>query len=418
MTRAHVAQMLVLGYELEEENLANLPFKDINNKQWFANYIQTLFSNEITTGTTATTFSPNAFVTRGQVASFINRSEKVAQKKGAEVINIVDNKIELSAGTFTLHADLQKVFNAENLDVLKGATVKYTVKDGVIGAVSSIELKANGTANKNLTLDGQNATIASDITVDGDYIALKNLKVRNVTVTTKVKNVTIDAEVDELHVKTSNSKVTLGTDEKIGNLVIPKGISAKDIIQDYDNVKEKIEKINGQANPDLDTPGGGGGGGSSQNAAQKLLNNTILAELENVDLDKDILSIKPNRTTFTVTIKQENATLGSFEELAEPVYKAIQENATVSSVTVSLNGKTFTTKSDFDNSVTFDKAIDKMLVELNKVLNEKAAEYGVTGIVIDRNTKLGILKGEKISFKVTGTIEDKAVTDTYTFVFK
>ena len=84
LTRAHVAQMLVLGYELEEENLSNLPFKDINNKQWFANYIQTLYSNEITTGTTATTFSPNAFVTRGQVASFINRSEKVAQKKGAE----------------------------------------------------------------------------------------------------------------------------------------------------------------------------------------------------------------------------------------------------------------------------------------------------------------------------------------------
>src|SRR5690606_38073392 len=79
LTRAHVAQMLVLGYELEEENLSNLPFKDINKKQWFANYIQTLYANEITTGTTPTTFSPNAFVTRGQVASFLNRSEKFAQ---------------------------------------------------------------------------------------------------------------------------------------------------------------------------------------------------------------------------------------------------------------------------------------------------------------------------------------------------
>ena len=75
--------------------------------------------------------------------------------------------------------------------------------------------------------------------------------------TTKAKNVTIDATVDELHVKTRNSKITLGTDAKIGNLVIPKGIPAKDIILDYENVKEKIEKINGQANPDLGTPGGG-----------------------------------------------------------------------------------------------------------------------------------------------------------------
>ena len=30
-----------------------------------------------------------------------------------------------------------------------------------------------------------------------------------------------------------------------------KGIPAKDIILDYDNVKDKIEKINGQANPDF-----------------------------------------------------------------------------------------------------------------------------------------------------------------------
>ena len=185
LTRAHVAQMLVLGYKLEEDKLSNLPFKDINNKQWFANYIQTLYSNKITSGTTATTFSPNAFVTRGQVASFLNRSEKVAQKKGAEIINIVDGKIELSDGTFTLHADLQKVFNVANLDVLKSAKIKYKVKDGEIVAISSIELNANGTANKNLTLDGQNATIASEITVNGDYISLRNLKVANVTVTTK-----------------------------------------------------------------------------------------------------------------------------------------------------------------------------------------------------------------------------------------
>ena len=75
----------------------------------------------------------------------------------------------------------------------------------------------------------------------------------------------IDAEVDELHVKTKNSKVTLGTDAKIGDLIIPAGIPVKDIIQNYDNVKEKIKKINGKANPDLDTPpvGGGGGGGPS-----------------------------------------------------------------------------------------------------------------------------------------------------------
>ena len=190
LTRAHVAQMLVLGYDFEEEKLSNLPFNDINDKQWFANYIQTLFSNEITTGTTPTTFSPNAFVTRGQVASFIHRSELATTQKGAEVVNIADNQIELSDGTYALHADLQKVFNADNLDVLKGAAVKYTVKDGVIVAISSLELNASGTAEENLTLDGKGATFAGDITANGDYIVLKNLTIKGKTsISDKAKTV-------------------------------------------------------------------------------------------------------------------------------------------------------------------------------------------------------------------------------------
>ena len=215
----------------------------------------------------------------------------------------MDNKIELSDGTFTLSADLQKVFNAANMDVLKDAKIKYTVKNGEIVAISSIELNANGTAKKNLTLDGQNATIASDITVNGDYIVLKNLKVANVTVTTKAKNVNIDAEVDELHVKTRNSKVTLGTDAKIGNLIIPTGIPAKDIIQDYDNVKEKIEKINGKANPDLGSPGGGGGGGGGDTYAQALLQSKVDAELKKVQSDiENLVKVDLDRNDFRLQL--------------------------------------------------------------------------------------------------------------------
>ena len=250
----------------------------------------------------------------------------------------MDNKIELSDGTFTLHADLQKVFNTENLDVLKGAKVKYTVKDGVIVSISSIELNANGTAEKNLTLDGQNAAIASEITVNGDYIALKNLKVKNVTVTTKAKNVTIDAEVDELHVKTRNSKVTLGTDAKIGNLVIPKGIPAKDIIQDYDNVKEKIEKINGQANPDLGTPGGGGGGGG-RTSAKALLQDKVDTELKKVQSDiEHLVKVDLNRNKFSVTIIDEEATLESFEDEGQKVFNAFKNSLEIENVKVKYGG--------------------------------------------------------------------------------
>lgn len=79
LSRAHMAKMIVLGFKFEQEKLGNLPFTDINNKQWHADYIQTLYNNQITTGTTPTTFSPNALVTRGQMASFIYRSEQATK---------------------------------------------------------------------------------------------------------------------------------------------------------------------------------------------------------------------------------------------------------------------------------------------------------------------------------------------------
>ncbi|MFC5589121.1 S-layer homology domain-containing protein [Sporosarcina soli] len=398
LTRAHAAQMLVIGYDLEEE-LSNLPFKDINDKQWSTSYIQTLYAKEITTGTTETTFSPNTFVTRGQVASFINRSEKVAQKKGAKVIRIADNKIELSDGTFLLHADLQKVFNAENLDVLKGAKVKYTVKKGVIVAVSSIELHANGTARKNLTLDGQNATFAGDITVNGDYIALKNLEVPNVTVTTKAKHVIIDAEVDELHVKTKNSKITLGTDAKIGNLVFPRGIPTKDIVQDYDNVKEQIEKINGQ--PDQGSPDGSTSKGNAE------LRDQLRDQLEKGNEAADgAVKIKLAGKKFKVEIKDPASTLDEFSVAAEEVFDAFKANGTVvNSATVTYRtslGKVTLAKDDINNNQDFDEVIKKAL-----------AKVGLSG-----STKLSILENRSIEFKVKGVIDGKAFDDKYTFEFK
>ncbi|BAQ10002.1 S-layer glycoprotein protein, contains three N-terminal slh domains [Bacillus sp. OxB-1] len=75
LTRAQMAKIIVLGFELDDPKTTSLPFKDINNKQWHMEFVRALYANEITTGTTPTTFSPNALVTRGQMASFVFRSE-------------------------------------------------------------------------------------------------------------------------------------------------------------------------------------------------------------------------------------------------------------------------------------------------------------------------------------------------------
>lgn len=78
MTRAHMSKMISKGFDLQEPD-ANFtsPFQDVSSKNWFAPFVESLRIHEITTGTTPTTFSPGAFVTRSQLASFVTRSEKV-----------------------------------------------------------------------------------------------------------------------------------------------------------------------------------------------------------------------------------------------------------------------------------------------------------------------------------------------------
>jgi uncharacterized protein YkwD len=51
----------------------NLPFNDVPQGAWFRNYVGWAFANNITTGTSPTTFAPNANVTRGQFVTFLYR---------------------------------------------------------------------------------------------------------------------------------------------------------------------------------------------------------------------------------------------------------------------------------------------------------------------------------------------------------
>ncbi|WP_301107714.1 S-layer homology domain-containing protein [Sporosarcina sp.] len=76
MTRAHMSKMIIKGFGFKEasQNVSS-PFTDVTKKHWFAPYVESLRINNITTGTTPTTFSPSQFVTRSQLAAFVTRSE-------------------------------------------------------------------------------------------------------------------------------------------------------------------------------------------------------------------------------------------------------------------------------------------------------------------------------------------------------
>lgn len=175
LTRSQMAKIITLAFGFEEGKLTDTKFKDVKATDWYNGYLQTLLDNEITTGTTPTTFSPYANVKRGQMASFVVRAE--AAVKPVTVISVSDNSVETSTGKYTVAEDLKKVLNATNAAALKDANIKFTEKDGQIVAVKSIEITADGTEAANLVLDGASSTIASDVKVNGDYVTLKNLTI-------------------------------------------------------------------------------------------------------------------------------------------------------------------------------------------------------------------------------------------------
>lgn len=75
LSRAQMAIILVEAFNIQLPSSITYPFKDIGSTSGFRHYIQAIYNAGVTTGTSASTFSPNKPVTRGQMASFVVRAE-------------------------------------------------------------------------------------------------------------------------------------------------------------------------------------------------------------------------------------------------------------------------------------------------------------------------------------------------------
>lgn len=85
LTRSQMAKILTLGFDLKEEDLVADRFKDVKPTDAYAGYVAALLALDITTGTTPTTFEPNGLVTRGQMATFVVRTEVALKEETPEV---------------------------------------------------------------------------------------------------------------------------------------------------------------------------------------------------------------------------------------------------------------------------------------------------------------------------------------------
>ena len=92
-TRAQVVTFLWAANGKPEPTSMNNPFTDVSDNAWYCKAVMWAVENGITGGTSATTFSPDAYCTRAQVATFLYAAEgkPAVQNTINEFVDVPDN---------------------------------------------------------------------------------------------------------------------------------------------------------------------------------------------------------------------------------------------------------------------------------------------------------------------------------------
>lgn len=423
ITRNQMAVIISNAFKLEATSENAAPFTDMNSS--YKRYISALYENGVTTGTTATTFSGNANITRGQLAQFIIKAENAGVLLTVDQVS--DLALKTSNGDLKIDSSLTQILGTKNATALEGAQIKAVVIAGVVTSIKSITLNAAGTAEKPVVFDGAQASINGDVIVNADYVQLKNINIKGqITLSNKVTNLftaekvvsngdlvieqgkfepvaslhgmianttsgpkvdlkqstvkgvdtqrnnvqlnsdtkipfvkvsanvssievnanvdkvtvnvnlkieikgqgnigelsvgqaeeialSIAGEISKLLVENNESKVEVGVNLSISELVVPKGQEASTVIKNFDSIKEKIEKILNDIGEVVKEPENNTGGNTDSNENENPSQDPITRVLPAADFSGTVANPKVHLGNVKVSIteidKLENAVI-------------------------------------------------------------------------------------------------------------
>ncbi|MFD1929308.1 S-layer homology domain-containing protein [Sporosarcina siberiensis] len=175
ITRGQLAQLLVVAYDLQGENVDNvtLPFTDITGDEWYANPIKILYKHNLINGQTPTKFGPKDNMKRGDFAWLAANIDYAQGNKlpkptpsapsveSIEAINATQTEVK-----FTKAVDKASLFTTGSSGAFIGtATVTMSTLDGKPAGTYSGKLSSDG---KTLTVTTQNPLSKRyDVVIDG-----------------------------------------------------------------------------------------------------------------------------------------------------------------------------------------------------------------------------------------------------------
>ncbi|AWE06334.1 hypothetical protein DCE79_02565 [Lysinibacillus sp. 2017] len=243
ISRNEMAIILTRALQLQVDEAMKLPFTDVHAD--YKGAVAAMYKYGITQGVTETTFGGNTAVTRGQLASFIVRAEKLVtqapiEETATEVTFVVEDiekgLVKTADQQLKIGKTVQSFLNEANAKALTGATVQAKVVNGEVVSITALELNASGAEEARVTFDAGNTTFEGDMSINADFVELKNVVIAgNVTLTSsavtgfatnqvevKGEFVVEDATVSPVAslAKVANSSTTLTIDFKGSSIAV------------------------------------------------------------------------------------------------------------------------------------------------------------------------------------------------------
>ncbi len=152
--REQFAAIAVALYEritgkIADDSTENLPFTDCSPTGTYSRYVAAAYKLGITNGTSETTFSPSATITREQLSAMLYRVILKAREDG-----IIENEMPLTLEEFAFDDDAQ-------ISEYAHESVYYMAKRGIIKGMSETAFGPQGVATKEQAILISNRIVAN-----------------------------------------------------------------------------------------------------------------------------------------------------------------------------------------------------------------------------------------------------------------
>lgn len=151
ISRAELAKLIALGYNLNQGISASNQFNDVKKGAWYDGYVSALFDNNITKGVSTHAFDPGADASREQAAAFFFRSNTEEVNKADEAKNAQPVATNASLGDgnsvnidgTTMTAQVVKGIDSISFDSSLAGTVVFKYNGKAIGTQQNVVVGTN-----------------------------------------------------------------------------------------------------------------------------------------------------------------------------------------------------------------------------------------------------------------------------------